>query len=561
MIVSAATSVDPPNRLHVYIVDTKGDASLDALTGAHCPDVIRLHEVERVDRLVRRLATELDRRRSESAADRGPDVVVAIDGLAALRESLEHVERGSSLAELDRVLADGPAVGIATIAVLDAARGGGTALARFAQRWVFHLDDPTDAPTLGVATTRVPRAIPGRLIVAASGLEAQVAILERDPLHGDGGPAAVGVLPRYVPAHSLGGQRARLETADALPVGLDFATLSTAVLHVPIGEHAVIVGPARSGRSSALIRLIEAWRALHPGAPVRVICPTRSSPLVDRYDAAANLDDVRDVGALIAVDDCERFDDPDGRLAAHLGRAAGATVFAAGRADSMRVAYGHWTAVCRRSRLGLAMAAGSEIDGDLLGAIVPRRPPIPARPGLAWLVDGSGQSLVQLALDGWGSRWGGRHDGALVTQDVAGAGAELGGDVVGVPDRARLERQAPAADAAVEVLTQPLQRRDLLVETWAPARRQVGPVVAVRRAPLGQQLERRLDLGERQPDLLGDADEADPAQHVGVIAAVIGVRPVRRDQPVFLVEPQGRRGDPGPGRDLPDREALDFNHC
>ena len=45
------------------------------------------------------------------------------------------------------------------------------------------------------------------------------------------------------------------------------------------------------------------------------------------------------------------------------------------------------------------MAAGGELDGDLLGAVIPRRPPIPSRPGLAWLVDEGGPSLVQLALD------------------------------------------------------------------------------------------------------------------------------------------------------------------
>jgi S-DNA-T family DNA segregation ATPase FtsK/SpoIIIE len=108
----------------------------------------------------------------------------------------------------------------------------------------------------------------------------------------------------------------------------------------------------------------------------------------------------QDVHVLVVVDDCERFDDPHGRLADRLGRAPGmTTVFAAGRADALRVAYGHWTTLCRRSRLGLVMAGGAELDGDLLGAVLPRRTPIPPRPGLAWLVDGSGQSLVQLALD------------------------------------------------------------------------------------------------------------------------------------------------------------------
>ncbi|HEX4983579.1 MAG TPA: FtsK/SpoIIIE domain-containing protein, partial [Ilumatobacteraceae bacterium] len=403
-VVSAAVSIEPPNRLHVYVVDAGGNASLDGLAGAHATDVIRLHESERVDRLLRRLATDLERRCSDSSADRGPDVILAIDGLTALRQSLDHVDRGTSLAELDRVLADGPAVGIATVAVVDPARGGGSSLARFAQRWVFHLDDPSEAPTLGVASNRVPPAIPGRLVVAASGLEAQVALLEPDPLPGEDGPDAVDVLPRLVPAHVLrvpaaGGSITRLA------VGRDFSTLSTAVLNVPIGEHVLVVGPARSGRSSALIRLIEAWREQHPGSTVRTISPARSSPLVARYGAIAGADELADLdesdpGVLIAVDDCERLDDPDGRLAGYLSRSAGATtVFAAGRADALRVTYGHWTAVCRRSRLGLVMTAGAELDGDLVGAVLPRRTPIPSRPGLAWLVDGTGQSLVQLALD------------------------------------------------------------------------------------------------------------------------------------------------------------------
>ena len=74
------------------------------------------------------------------------------------------------------------------------------------------------------------------------------------------------------PAHALDRTRAHIGTVVGLPIGVDFATLSTAVLHLPLGEHVVVVGPARSGRSSGLTRLIEAWRALHPGAPVRVIC-------------------------------------------------------------------------------------------------------------------------------------------------------------------------------------------------------------------------------------------------------------------------------------------------
>ena len=74
-------------------------------------------------------------------------------------------------------------------------------------------------------------------------------------------------------------------------------------------------------------------------------------------------------------------------------------VACAGRPDSLRTMYGHWTAVVRRSRLGLLLALGTDADGDLLGEVLPRRTPISARRGLAWLVDADGRRLVQVAVD------------------------------------------------------------------------------------------------------------------------------------------------------------------
>ena len=64
---------------------------------------------------------------------------------------------------------------------------------------------------------------------------------------------------------------------------------------------------------------------------------------------------------------------------------------------------------------------------------------------------------------------GGRRPGrALVAQQVARTDAEFGGDVVGVPDAARCQRQAPASDAPVELIAQPRQQRDLFVEPRPP---------------------------------------------------------------------------------------------
>ena len=42
----------------------------------------------------------------------------------------------------------------------------------------------------------------------------------------------------------------------------------------------------------------------------------------------------------------------------------------------------------------------------------------------------------------------------------------------------------------------------------------------------------------REPDPLRDADEADPPEHVGAIAAVPGVRALAVDEAILLVEAQ-----------------------
>ena len=96
---------------------------------------------------------------------------------------------------------------------------------------------------------------------------------------------------------------------------------------------------------------------------------------------------------LIVVDDAELVDDIGEALAAlAASHRHGLMIVAAGKPDSLRQSYGHWTAVVRRSRLGLVATAANDLDGDLLGAMLPRRTPIAPRPGLMWLVaDGDGR--------------------------------------------------------------------------------------------------------------------------------------------------------------------------
>jgi hypothetical protein len=84
------------------------------------------------------------------------------------------------------------------------------------------------------------------------------------------------------------------------------------------------------------------------------------------------------------IDDAEAVVD-DGHLLHDLAaaRRADVTIAAAGRPEALRANFGSWTSVVRRSRLGVVMSGCAEADGELLGEFLPRRLPIPARPGLA----------------------------------------------------------------------------------------------------------------------------------------------------------------------------------
>ncbi len=282
-VVAAMARERPPARLHVYVIDAGGDHRLDDLGRLpHCGAVVRPHERERLGRLLRRLVGELEtRRRTGDTGDR-PHVVLAIDGVPALRGALDGPTGAEQLELLTRIVGEGAGLGIAC--VLTAERPGlvpPSMLAACSERWVFRLDDPAEGALGGVPAAAVPRTGPGRIVVASSGLEAQLATI--DP--GDapvaapaGGPDPVGTLPVDVDAADLPPGRRRPDGETELVVGVDFLSLAPATLIVPDGEHVLVAGPPRSGRTTALIRLAESWRQAHPDGAVYAVAPRRRPP-------------------------------------------------------------------------------------------------------------------------------------------------------------------------------------------------------------------------------------------------------------------------------------------
>jgi DNA segregation ATPase FtsK/SpoIIIE, S-DNA-T family len=409
-VMASATCVRAarPDELHLYVVDAHGDAAWTRFESiAHCGAVVRLGEIERLTRLLARLAHELDGRATDGR--RVPSIVVVVDGFAAVRDALGDVAHGEALRRFDRVLRDGPAVGMVMVVTTDGGSSAALALPR-AATWVFHVADQGIARTAGLRAPPVAAGAPGRLRVAESGLEGQI-VHDPDPLwamssecQGDrpeSGPAPVLVLPEVVHADELD---ERWFAPDRQPderpggpvellIGLDADDLEPAVLRVPVGDHVFIGGGARTGRSTALRQVEAVWRRAHPGCPVVHVERTRSTGRGDELLEGRLLDEVP---ALVVVDDADRVDDLDGALARLVAR-PGVTFAVAARLEAVRASYGHWTREVARSRCGLLMTSRGDVDGELLGVTLPRRSSIAPRPGLAWIVDQHGHRLVQVA--------------------------------------------------------------------------------------------------------------------------------------------------------------------
>jgi S-DNA-T family DNA segregation ATPase FtsK/SpoIIIE len=275
----------------------------------------------------------------------------------------------------------------------------------------MHLHDPHDASILGTTASAVPPAIAGRVHLVDSGLTAQL-VHPRNALTplrypSLSPPEPIVEVPQRIEARDLHATQHLHAGAhpDGLLVGVSLRTGRTHAIELPPGDHFAVLGPARSGRTTALARLVAAWRAQHSNGSVSVVTPRLArhsgADQLLRSHAHAPGEFERATGPrLLVVDDAELVDDTNGMLATLAGGCDGRTsVVIAGRPDALRPMYGHWSAIVRRSRTGLVAAGGNDLDGDLLGSMLPRRTVVPARPGLMWCVANGEHDLVQVAID------------------------------------------------------------------------------------------------------------------------------------------------------------------
>jgi S-DNA-T family DNA segregation ATPase FtsK/SpoIIIE len=351
-------------------------------------------------------------------------MIVVIDGAGALLAAHDD-PFDPARATIERLLSDGPGVGIQV--ALSAERPGALPpswMSVIRQRLVLHLAEPADTALAGVPRGTPLPPVPGRGWWSTSDLVAQVgdpadalAVLAARPrarlAMRDGGPRPVGELPERVRAADLSrftdaaGRAVEVDREPLLlPVGIAESDLRPASLALHPGDHALVIGPPRSGRSSLLAGLAELACA-HPAAPAVAMLAARGRVAhpwpegcveLDRRYWVDQLSDLAAGGGpvLALIDDGHRLDGEGLRellqeACAHLHLVVSVANTA------LRASFGHWTRRLTESRTAVLLCPDVDLDGELLGVHLPRRAPAEGGVGRGWLVaDGTTTYLQAL---------------------------------------------------------------------------------------------------------------------------------------------------------------------
>jgi S-DNA-T family DNA segregation ATPase FtsK/SpoIIIE len=217
-------------------------------------------------------------------------------------------------------------------------------------------------------------------------------------------------LPTQVAAADLPAPSAPLHAV------LGISDVDLAPVELAFGErHFLVVGPYRSGRSTALAKLASSLRVGDPELELHLLAPRRS-PLAElpiwttvaegaeaSDTAAARLAEQVDTRrCVVVIDDGEE-------LAESLGAMPLETLVRRGRDHDVRViavcerqaaqrAFSGWIRELRKEQHALLLDADPDVDGDLVGVRLPRRssPVWPA--GRGYLVRRGELELVQVAI-------------------------------------------------------------------------------------------------------------------------------------------------------------------
>jgi S-DNA-T family DNA segregation ATPase FtsK/SpoIIIE len=349
-----------PSDVHLYAIDCGANALLPLVALPHCGAVVGRDQIERMERLLARLHTEVSRRQQVLAAtgfaslaeqraavtpsERLPWMILMLDRWEGFVAAFENYDYGRLIDTVLRLLREGAAVGLSAVFTGDRSGLGGQVSTVFDDRLILRMSDPNDYNYAGINERYVPSEMPaGRALESVSTggsslRESQIALLDAYEL-GTAQVAALQALARSaeraygLPAY---GQRplhvdelpVRVTYAEALALVPDFVAPShlwalvgaggdelgpVGVDLLSAGPGFTVAGPPRSGRSTALMTMAKSLLDPKIGdgiTPIVLICP-RMSPLrslVDQPGVLAILGaDANEISLNEAIDDAERY--------------------------------------------------------------------------------------------------------------------------------------------------------------------------------------------------------------------------------------------------------------
>jgi S-DNA-T family DNA segregation ATPase FtsK/SpoIIIE len=466
-LAASLASANDPADLWLYAIDC-GGGELRALGElAHVGAVVTRSETERTDRLLARLRAEVARRlellsargyadvteqRAASPAEqRLAYVVVLLDRWEGFLSSFDDVDGGRLTDALLELAREGGAAGIRLVVTGDRSLLMGKLGNVVDQRLCLSMADRSDLTLAGLNLRDLPEVMPpGRAVRPGDAAEVQIALLGAEPTgpaqaaglaavaaevrertagrapSGDAGAPPVGAWRRPFRIDPLPG-RINLEDARQLPGWEGQSPLWVAVgvggdeltaLGVDLGVHQpgfTVVGPRRSGRSTALLAMAESL--LSRGTPVLALCP-RPSPLralagrpgvlgvlsgpeppaeqlVELLNGCEGplgvlVDDASTLHATVIGDllDQEVQEGPE----------RGHGLIIAGVAEDLLRPMRGFIAEVRQSRAGLMLCPESHLHGEVLGARLPRSAAFDRPPGRGILIADNRTALVQVPL-------------------------------------------------------------------------------------------------------------------------------------------------------------------
>ncbi|QXJ22092.1 cell division protein FtsK [Actinomadura graeca] len=324
-IAGALAGSCSPFDAHLYAIDCGAGALLPLMSLPHCGAVVGREQLDRCERLLNALSTEVARRQqllaeagfaslaeqraAVAATDRLPWMVLLLDRWEGFLGAFEHYDYGRLVDQTLRLLREGSAVGLRAVFTGDRSGLGGQVSTVFDRRLVLRMSDPNDYGYAGLQEKQVPATMPpGRALEAVSPgaplRESQIGLLSDDP-SGTSQVAALqeisraavaryGRLPRRQRPLHVDELPVRVTYREAMALDADFLAPSALWALVGVGGDTLapvgvdllnegpgfaVAGPPRSGRSTTLRTIVHSLLDPAVGGglvPVVLITPRRS---------------------------------------------------------------------------------------------------------------------------------------------------------------------------------------------------------------------------------------------------------------------------------------------